>query len=148
MVVDDVDVERHRSLEIVEETPGVQSRCIGILTKCDRKQTGSDRWVSALFASTEKSRRLTGQMPTLLRSEQPSVPHLEHGWFGIRNRLPGETGVTDAERDENEANEFSKPEWESVPSHRKGINVLMDYVDMERRNKLHRQIPQIIAEIR
>lgn len=87
-------------------------------------------------------------MPTLLRNELPSVLHLDHGWFGIRNRSPGETGVTDTDRDENEVTEFSKPVWESVPSHRKGIHALMRYVDKERRTKLHLQIPQIITEIR
>ncbi|RJE16912.1 dynamin family GTPase, partial [Aspergillus sclerotialis] len=88
------------------------------------------------------------QMPSLLRNELPTVPYLDHGWFGVRNRVPKETEVTDAERDENEAKEFSKPAWESVPTHRKGIKALMDYVDRERRTQLHRQIPQIITEIR
>lgn len=51
VVVDNVDVERHRSLELVQKTPGVQSRCIGVLTKCDQKQEDSDRWVGPLFAN-------------------------------------------------------------------------------------------------
>lgn len=87
-------------------------------------------------------------MPSLLRNELSTVPNLDHGWFGVRNRVPKEAKVTDTERDEKEEMEFSKPAWESVPGYRKGIKALMSYVDRERRTQLHRQIPQIITEIR
>lgn len=45
-VVDDTDIERHKTLELFAEIPGLQSRTIGVLTKCDRKQETSDNWVS------------------------------------------------------------------------------------------------------
>lgn len=45
-VVDDTDIERHKTLELFQEMPGLQSRTIGVLTKCDRKQETSDDWVS------------------------------------------------------------------------------------------------------
>jgi hypothetical protein len=45
VVVDNVDVERHKTFELIEDVPGLESRCIGVLTKCDRKQEGSDDWV-------------------------------------------------------------------------------------------------------
>jgi hypothetical protein len=45
VVIDDVDVGRLRIFELIEDLPGVESRCIGVLTKCDRKQEGSDEWV-------------------------------------------------------------------------------------------------------
>lgn len=45
-VVDDTDIERHKTLELFDEIPGLQSRTIGVLTKCDRKQETSDNWVS------------------------------------------------------------------------------------------------------
>lgn len=45
MVIDNVDVERHKTFELIEDILGLESRCIGVLTKCDRKQEGSDDWV-------------------------------------------------------------------------------------------------------
>jgi hypothetical protein len=87
-------------------------------------------------------------MIKLLRNELSTVRHLDHGWFGLRNRKPKELDITDEERDENERKEFSKTEWEGVPNGRTGIKSLMTYVDKERRSQLQKSMPQIIAEIR
>jgi hypothetical protein len=51
VVVDNVDVERHRSLKLIEEIPGLRNRSIGVLTKCDLKQQTSDQWVWHLWIS-------------------------------------------------------------------------------------------------
>ncbi|THC91918.1 hypothetical protein EYZ11_008628 [Aspergillus tanneri] len=131
VVVDNVDVQRHKSLELVEQIPGLQSRCIGILTKCDCKQESSEQW-----------------MVNLLRNDLPTVPHLDHGWFGLRNRQPKEMNVSDKERDELERKEFGKSAWEGVAHDRAGIKSLMDYVDKERRTQLQKGIPLIVDEIR
>ncbi|KAE8391222.1 P-loop containing nucleoside triphosphate hydrolase protein [Aspergillus alliaceus] len=131
VVVDDVDVERHKTFEIIESIPGLQARCIGVLTKCDRKQEGSDQW-----------------MVKLLQNDLPTVPHLDHGWFGLRNRMPKERDVSDAERDDLETQEFAKPAWESISKDRTGIRSLMNYIDKERRAQIQKEIPHIIAEIR
>ncbi|KAF7176470.1 hypothetical protein CNMCM7691_002788 [Aspergillus felis] len=130
-VVDDVDVERQRIFDLIEDLPGLQSRCIGVLTKCDRKQEGSDDW-----------------MVKLLQNELPTVPHLDHGWFGLRNREPTEAHITDAERDEREIKEFAQTAWEGVAKDRTGIHSLVKYVDKERRAKIQSGLPHIIAEIR
>lgn len=45
VVIDNVDVERHKIFELIEDIPGLEGRCIGVLTKCDRKQEDSDDWV-------------------------------------------------------------------------------------------------------
>jgi GTPase SAR1 family protein len=131
VVVDNVDVERHKTFELIEDVPGLESRCIGVLTKCDRKQEGSDDW-----------------MVKLLQNDLPTVPHLDHGWFGLRNRIPAEAHITDAERDEREIKEFAKPAWEGVGKDRTGIRSLIKYVDKERRAQIQSGLPQIIAEIR
>ncbi|KAL4987610.1 P-loop containing nucleoside triphosphate hydrolase protein [Aspergillus falconensis] len=132
LVVDDVDVRRQRSLEIAQSIPGLQSRSIGVLSKCDKREEGSGEWMVSL----------------LQNNKIPNVPHLDHGWFGIRNRRPIESDFTDAERDEAEEREFSRPPWRDAPKDRFGIKALMDYVDRERRVQLQRGMPQIIAEIR
>ncbi|GFG16095.1 interferon-induced GTP-binding protein Mx [Aspergillus udagawae] len=106
-------------------------RCIGVLTKCDRKQEGSDNW-----------------MVKLLQNDLPTVPHLDHGWFGLRNRVPAEVHITDVERDEREIKEFAKTAWEGVAKDRTGILSLIKYVDKERRAKIQTGLPHIVAEIR
>ncbi|KAE8381770.1 P-loop containing nucleoside triphosphate hydrolase protein [Aspergillus bertholletiae] len=131
VVVDNVDVERHKTFELIEEIPSLQTRCIGVLTKCDRKQEGSDHW-----------------MLKLLQNDLTTVPHLDHGWFGLRNRLPTiERHLSDVERDNMELKEFSKPVWEGLSKDRTGIRSLMNYIDKERRAQIQKEIPHIIAEI-
>ncbi|KAL4999594.1 P-loop containing nucleoside triphosphate hydrolase protein [Aspergillus recurvatus] len=132
LVVDDVDVRRQRSLEIAQSIPGLQSRSIGVLSKCDKREEGSGEWMVSL----------------LQNNRIPNVPHLDHGWFGIRNRRPIESNFTDAERDEAEEREFARPPWRDAPKDRFGIRALMNYVDRERRVQLQKGMPQIIAEIR
>lgn len=87
-------------------------------------------------------------MIKLLQNDLPTAPHLDHGWFALRNRIPAETHITDTERDERETKEFAQKAWEGVPKGRTGIASLMRYVDRERRSQIHRSLPQIIAEIR
>ncbi|OOF98716.1 hypothetical protein ASPCADRAFT_204471 [Aspergillus carbonarius ITEM 5010] len=131
IVMDNVDVERHRIFELMEDLPGLEGRCIGVLTKCDRKQEGSDHW-----------------MVQLLQNNLATVPHLDHGWFGLRNRVPVEVHITDEERDEREQQEFAKKDWETVATDRTGIQALMKYIDKERRTQIQAGIPQIVSEIR
>ncbi|KAE8549594.1 hypothetical protein EYB25_008116 [Talaromyces marneffei] len=118
-VVDDTDIERHKSLELFEEIPGLQSRTIGVLTKCDRKQETSDNW-----------------MVKLLKNEPSTENHLDQGWFGLRNRKPKEAHISDQERDQNESDLFEKPEWASVRKSQTGIKVLMDHIDKARRSRI------------
>lgn len=87
-------------------------------------------------------------MVKLLQNNLPTVPHLDHGWFGLRNRIPAETHITDADRDEREFNEFAKQAWDGVAKDRTGVGSLMRYVDKERRSQIQSDIPNIIAEIR
>lgn len=87
-------------------------------------------------------------MVKLLQNDLPTVPHLDHGWFGLRNRIPAEAHITDAERDEREIKEFAQPAWEGVGKDRTGIHSLIKYVDKERRAQIQSGLPQIIAEIR
>ncbi|KAJ6161601.1 hypothetical protein N7485_009831 [Penicillium canescens] len=131
VVIDDVDVERLRIFELMEEIPGLEKRCIGLLNKCDRKQEGSDEW-----------------MIKLLQNDLSTVPRLDHGWFGLRSRVPNEAHITDAERDELESAEFMKKDWQEVAKDRTGIQALMQYVDKERRAQIQSGIPHIVAEIR
>ncbi|EED18923.1 dynamin family GTPase, putative [Talaromyces stipitatus ATCC 10500] len=130
-VVDDTDIERHKTLELFEEIPGLQSRTIGVLTKCDRKQETSDNW-----------------MVKLLRNEPSTKNHLEQGWFGLRNRKPIEANISDEERDQNEADLFEKPEWAGIRKSQTGIRALMDHIDKERRSRIQESMPKIIGEIR
>ncbi|KAJ5114720.1 hypothetical protein NUU61_000479 [Penicillium alfredii] len=131
VVIDDVDVERLRIFELMEEIPGLEKRCIGVLNKCDRKQEGSDEW-----------------MVKLLRNDLSTVPRLDHGWFGLRSRVPNEVHITDAERDERESAEFMRKDWQEVPKDRTGIQALVKYVDSERRAQIQTGIPRILEEIR
>ncbi|KAL3435238.1 P-loop containing nucleoside triphosphate hydrolase protein [Aspergillus tetrazonus] len=132
LVVDDVDVRRQRSLEIAQSIPGLQSRSIGVLSKCDKREEGSGEWMVSLL----QNKRI------------PNVPYLNHGWFGIRNRRPIESHFTDAQRDEAEEREFSRASWRDAPKERFGIRALMNYVDRERRVQLQKGMPRIIDEIR
>ncbi|KAJ5733713.1 hypothetical protein N7493_002499 [Penicillium malachiteum] len=131
VVIDDVDVERLRIFELMEEIPGLEKRCIGVLNKCDRKQEGSDEW-----------------MVKLLQNDLSTVPHFDHGWFGLRSRVPNEAHLTDAERDDRERDEFKKKDWQDVAKDRTGIHALVKYVDKERRSQIQSGIPHIVSEIR
>ncbi|KAL4928136.1 putative dynamin family GTPase [Aspergillus undulatus] len=131
LILGDTDVELSKSLEIVATVPGIESRAIGVLNKCDKREEGAGMW-----------------MDSLLQNNLSTAPHLDHGWFGLRNRKPHEPHFTDAERDEAEEQEFSKPVWQNVPKARFGIKALMDYIDRERRTQLQKGMPSIIAEIR
>lgn len=88
------------------------------------------------------------QMVSLLQNDLPTVPHLNHGWFGLRNRRPIEPHISDAERDQAEEREFAQPAWQDVSKERFGIKALMSYVDRERRTLLQKGMPEIIIEIR
>ncbi|KAJ6016224.1 hypothetical protein N7540_010815 [Penicillium herquei] len=116
VVIDDVDVERLRIFELMEEIPGLEKRCIG--------------------------------MVKLLQNDLSTVPHFDHGWFGLRSRVPNEAHLTDAERDDRERDEFKKKDWQDVAKDRTGINALVKYVDKERRSQIQSGIPQIVSEIR
>ncbi|KAJ0416584.1 P-loop containing nucleoside triphosphate hydrolase protein [Aspergillus carlsbadensis] len=131
LVIDDVDVERQKSLELIDSIPGLTNRCIGILNKCDRREEGSGHW-----------------MVSLLQNDLATVPHLPHGWFGLRNRKPIEAGSSDIERDEAEEKEFNQAAWAAVDRERCGIKALMSYVDRERRAQIQKGMPAIIGEIR
>ncbi|KAL4910272.1 hypothetical protein BDW74DRAFT_186358 [Aspergillus multicolor] len=132
LVVDDVDVRRQRSLEIAQSIPGLKSRSVGVLSKCDKREEGSGEWMVSLLQNNRVA----------------NVPHLDHGWFGVRNRKPIESDLSDVERDEAEKREFSRPSWKDAPKDRFGIGALMNYVDRERRVQLQKGMPQIISEIR
>ncbi|KAL2824858.1 P-loop containing nucleoside triphosphate hydrolase protein [Aspergillus cavernicola] len=131
VVVDDVDIERQKSLEIVESIQGLRNRGIGVLNKCDKREEGAGSW-----------------MVSLLQNDLATVPHLNHGWFGLRNRRPIEPKLTDVERDDAEEREFNQAAWRNAPKDRCGIKSLMNYVDRERRAQLQKSMPQIISEIR
>ncbi|KAL4955828.1 P-loop containing nucleoside triphosphate hydrolase protein [Aspergillus filifer] len=131
LVLGDTDVELSKSLEIVATVPGIESRAIGVLNKCDKREEGAGMW-----------------MDSLLQNTLPTAPRLDHGWFGLRNRKPHESHLTDQERDEAEEKEFAKPVWQGVPRERFGIKALMDYIDRERRAQLQKGMPNIISEIR
>ncbi|KAJ5621555.1 hypothetical protein N7528_006338 [Penicillium herquei] len=131
VVIDDVDVERLRIFELMEEIPGLEKRCIGVLNKCNRKQEGSDEW-----------------MVKLLQNDLSTVPHFDHGWFGLRSRVPNEAHLTDAERDDRERDEFKKKDWQDVAKDRTSIHALVKYVDKERRSQIQSGIPHIVSEIR
>ncbi|KAL4886445.1 P-loop containing nucleoside triphosphate hydrolase protein [Aspergillus karnatakaensis] len=131
LILGDSDVELSKSLEIVETVPGIKSRAIGVLNKCDKREEGAGDWMVSL---------LQNKLSTALR--------LDHGWFGLRNRKPNEPHFTDLERDEAEEREFAQPAWQDVPKDRFGVKALMDYVDRERRTQLQKGIPSIITEIR
>ncbi|KAL4790885.1 hypothetical protein BDV19DRAFT_393618 [Aspergillus venezuelensis] len=131
LILGDTDVELSKSLEIVATLPGVESRAIGVLNKCDKREEGAGMW-----------------MDSLLQNTLSTAPRLDHGWFGLRNRKPHESHLTDHKRDEAEEKEFAKPVWQSVPRERFGIKALMDYIDRERRAQLQKGMPNIISEIR
>ncbi|MCJ1320535.1 hypothetical protein MMC15_005875 [Xylographa vitiligo] len=130
-VIDPADYQRHRIFSLIEHIPRLNERMIGIITKCDMKQEGSDTWITNL----------------LNNKPQTSFCPLKHGWFGLRNRKPKEINVTNDERDSLEKEEFSKPDWEDVPKDRTGIHSLMGYVNAERKNQIRTSMPSLIEEI-
>ncbi|MCJ1391381.1 hypothetical protein MMC18_004245 [Xylographa bjoerkii] len=130
-VIDPADYQRHRIFSLIEHIPRLNERLIGIITKCDMKQEGSDTWITNL----------------LKNKPQTSFCPLKHGWFALRNRKPKEVDATNDERDSLEKAEFSKPDWQDVPKDRTGIRSLMTYVNAERSNQIRTSMPALIDEI-
>ncbi|MCJ1354835.1 MAG: hypothetical protein MMC33_004825 [Icmadophila ericetorum] len=130
-VIDPTDYQRHRIFSLIQPIQNLDKRMIGIITKCDLKQEGSDSW-----------------MINLLRNEKHSFCPLKHGWFALRNRKPKEISITNEERNKLEAEEFERAEWSDVDPKKKGITALMRYVDKTRNDQLQESMPDIINEIR
>ncbi|MCJ1384495.1 hypothetical protein MMC17_007612 [Xylographa soralifera] len=130
-VIDPADYQRHRIFSLIEHIPRLNKRLIGIITKCDMKQEGSDTWITNL----------------LNNKPQTSFCPLKHGRFALRNRKPKEINVTNDERDSLEREEFSKPDWEDVPKDRIGIHSLMTFINAERKNQIRTSMPALIEEI-
>ena len=51
-VIDPTDYQRHTIFSLMQDIPDLLGRLIGIITKCDMKQEGSDTWVGRILATS------------------------------------------------------------------------------------------------
>jgi hypothetical protein len=45
MVIDIVDLERHATFNMLKDFPDKETRVVGVICKCDRKEDKSSEWV-------------------------------------------------------------------------------------------------------
>lgn len=131
VVVDVVDYDRHEILQMLQVLPDTESRVIGVINKCDTKQTKSDDWVF-----------------DFIRNDPTKSPHfLKEGWFGLRNRNASELEISDRERDKKEDEFFARPEWSVLDKSKLGRHHLKAALIRMRNRHVKQSIPELLSEI-
>lgn len=88
-------------------------------------------------------------METIKNERRTNNPHhLLQGWFGLRNRLPLEKDISDAERDRKEAQFFNQGIWRDLDLPTKlGIDNLRTALTKMHNDHIKKSIPKFIPEI-
>lgn len=89
------------------------------------------------------------QILETIKNERLRNPHhLFQGWFGLRNRLPAEQAISDAERDLIEAQFFSHGVWETLQLPTKlGIDNLRTALTKMHNGHIKKNIPELVPDL-
>jgi GTP-binding protein EngB required for normal cell division len=123
------DPENQKPMKYLRQYDPTRSRTLGIITKPDKVDRGSD-------SETD-----------LLRLARNEKYPLKHGWYAVRNRDFATKNHSDAERDDLERQFFNSGRWASHPRDLVGITalrlklskMLLDHITME--------LPSLVASI-
>ncbi|KID95879.1 interferon-induced GTP-binding protein Mx, partial [Metarhizium majus ARSEF 297] len=115
--------------EIVRELDPNGSRTLGLITKPDVLEPGSDR--ESVYAHLAKNTELSSQL----------------GWHVLKNRDHKVRDSPSLERNEDEERFFSKGIWSSVDQSYLGIKSLMPRLSNILRNQILQQVPSIIEVV-
>ncbi|PLB45800.1 hypothetical protein P170DRAFT_439518 [Aspergillus steynii IBT 23096] len=123
------DYHLQEVLDIAEKYDPQRERTLGVITKPDTLETGSDEqeiWLQ--FVRNEKIR-------------------LQLGWHVLRNRKSEESSISHEQRDENEKAFFSTGRWNSVPRNFVGIGSLRSRLSNILLKHIRRNLPALISDI-
>ena len=124
------DSELQRVMKYIKEIDAKGSRTLGIITKPDRVERGSeDEKQTILLARNEKL-------------------NLRHRWHVVRNRGSGSETQSDAERDEAEKKFFATGVWASLPRGDVGISTLRSKLSRVLLEHIGNELPSLVAAIR
>ncbi|KAH7356790.1 P-loop containing nucleoside triphosphate hydrolase protein [Rhexocercosporidium sp. MPI-PUGE-AT-0058] len=129
-----LDPDTQEVFQIIRNVPDRETRVIGVINKCDRRQEGADHWI---LDAIKNDRRLATRH------------FLSRGWYGLRNRLPSESDTTNEERDRVEREFFAHGVWRELNQPTKlGISNLRSALTGMHNAQIARTIPLLIPEIR
>jgi len=124
-----VDVATQNILTMAEKHDPEGQRTIGVLTKPDLVDEGSE--------------------PAILDLLNGKVHSLTHGWCAVRNKGQKDLADPNVDRDEAERSFFTRSEpWSAVPQDRTGIFNLRVRLQKILSKHISREFPQVKAEIR
>ncbi|KAK6347207.1 hypothetical protein TWF696_007281 [Orbilia brochopaga] len=104
-------------------------RTVGVITKCDRAQTGAEH--------------------TLLKMAANVKDPLHHGWFLVRNRTTDESNqrLPMEERQKREEEFFKKEPWNTVNAERVGVDKLKVFLGSLLYQQIQSELPKLTKEI-
>ncbi|KAG8409302.1 hypothetical protein J3459_017609 [Metarhizium acridum] len=115
--------------EIVRELDPNGTRTLGLITKPDALEPGSDR--EAVYAHLAKNTELSSQL----------------GWHVLKNRDHKVRDGPSVERNEDEERFFSRGIWSTVDPSYLGIKSLMPRLSNILRNQILQQVPSLIQDV-
>jgi hypothetical protein len=124
------DIANQGIIEMVKKHDPERQRTIGIITKPDLLPEDSD------------------QERDFLKHAKNEVFVLELGWHVLRNREQGTKDVSDADRDDLEAQFLSRGVWSNIQSSHKGIGSLRRRLSEILLHKISTNLPTLTAEIK
>ncbi|KAK6535762.1 hypothetical protein TWF281_000014 [Arthrobotrys megalospora] len=123
-----VDAANQEVLQLVKDIDKDGKKTLGILTKPDRVEAGSEGEV--------------------IRTAKNQTYRLGLGYFVVRNRGPSEMELSARDRDDLEGAFFNQEApWNSLPKERVGINSLKDFLGKLIYEQIRKDIPQLQSEI-
>ncbi|KAK3381014.1 P-loop containing nucleoside triphosphate hydrolase protein [Podospora didyma] len=121
----------HQVLNDAKKHDPARERTLGVITKPDRLEEGSDIERSYL---------------RLVRNEEPTH-QLALGWHVLRNRSQREANSTDAKRDEVEKTFFQSGTWSNVSAQDRGVENLRGKLSQVLLTHIKRTLPGLVNEI-
>ncbi|TWU72634.1 hypothetical protein ED733_000484 [Metarhizium rileyi] len=115
--------------EVLQEHDPKGARTLGIITKPDYLEEGSDR--EAAYIDLAKNRDVSLQL----------------GWHVLKNRHGNVQGDTSIERNDDEESFFSRGAWATIDPNILGIKSLMPKLSNILKNQILQQVPSLIRDV-
>ncbi|KAK4550271.1 hypothetical protein LTR36_003238 [Oleoguttula mirabilis] len=122
------DVDNQEIIQMVRDAGTAKKRTIGVITKPDRLDQGSDDEKKAI---------------RLARNESL---HLGLGWHVLKN-VPHERARSAGDRDEEEADFFAKRSWSELGQNHVGVAALRQKLNLHLLACITKDLPQLMGEM-
>ncbi|KAF3914705.1 hypothetical protein AA313_de0206930 [Arthrobotrys entomopaga] len=127
------DPDNQAIFRMVKDVDPDRKRTVGVITKCDRIQSGDEKvYLQVALNQVKKF-------------------HLLHGWFVVKNRTTAESehGLSSSvkEKRTTEEEEFSKKRWSTLDPKRIGVDNLAIFLRGLFHQHVQSEIPKIAREV-